>query len=234
MLILAVIVLVSAWYVKYGPDRRRFITFLLLWVVACLPHTIGANLQSRYFYFPGVFAALVLGDLLGTLRQRLYAWKSVWLFVLLVIIGYLSTDLHAFHQSLSYYMEATRIYDAGIQKMDQSLAGMPPGTRLVLIDFPDYINRPRTIGRGHQDSYAVLVYRNALPAHLILLGQNHDFTLTLLKSSHPIDPEDNPDPLGTPASPDQLAKLLAAPQTIAWRYLPGNPDNFVLTRNPEP
>ena len=122
MLTLALIVLVSAWYVKYGPDRRRFITFLLLWVGACLPHTIGANLQSRYFYFPGIFAALVLGDLLGTLRLRLYAWKAVWLLILLVIIGYLSTDLHAFHKSLSYYMEATRIYDAGIQKINKYLS----------------------------------------------------------------------------------------------------------------
>jgi hypothetical protein len=53
----------------------------------------------------------------------------------------------------------------------------------------------------------------------------------LLKLSIPND-DDNPDPLGTSASPEQLAKLLAAPHTTALRYLPGKPENFVIIREP--
>jgi hypothetical protein len=228
------IILGSAWHFKRGPDRRRFVTLLLLWVGACLPHTIGANIQSRYFYFPGVFAALVLGDLLGTLRLRLHAWKSAWLFVSLVIIGYLSTDYYAFHQPLSYYMEATHIYDAGIQKIKSKLPEVPAGTRLVLIDFPGSIKRSRTSHQGHKGGYRILIYRNALPFHLNMLYNNSNITVTLLKTSHPNDNDDNPDPLGTPSSPEKLAELLASPQTVAWRYLPGNPEYFVLAGNPKP
>jgi hypothetical protein len=226
------IALVWAWYVKRGPDRRRFVILLLLWVGACLPHTIGANFQSRYLYFPGVFAALVLGDLLGTLRLGLHSRKSAWLFIVLVLVGYLATDFRAFHQTLGSYMEGTRIYDAGIQQIKKDLPEMPGGTHLILIDFPDSIRRPRIGNQDQQDKYRVLVYRNALPYHLNLLYQNPNFSITLLKLSVPDD--DNPDPLGNPASPEQLAKLLALPQTVAYRYLPGHPGNFVLTRSLRP
>jgi hypothetical protein len=65
--------LMWTYYVKKGPDRRRFVALLLLWIGACLPHTIGANFQSRYLYFPGIFAALVLTDFFGALRERLSA-----------------------------------------------------------------------------------------------------------------------------------------------------------------
>lgn len=44
--------------------------------------------------------------------------------------------------------------------------------------------------------------------------------------------QNNPEPLGTPASPGQLAELLDAPQTTALRYLPGNPENFIIIRKP--
>jgi hypothetical protein len=121
---------------------------LLLWIGACLPHTIGANFQSRYLYFPGIFAALVLTDFFGALRTRLSARKAAWLFVSLIIAGYLITDLYSFQKSLSYYMEATQIYDAGIKKIRSTLPEIPAGTRLVLIDFPDSIKRPRT---GHHE-----------------------------------------------------------------------------------
>jgi hypothetical protein len=233
ILTLVLIVLVSAWYVKHGPDRRRYVTLLLLWVGACLPHTIGANFQSRYLYFPGVFAALVLGDLLGTLRLRFYARKSAWLFISLVIIGYLATDLYAFHRSIKYYMEATRIYEAGIQRIRENLPERPDGTHLVLVDFPDSISRPRTTRQGHEDGYRIIIFRNALPWHLRLLYQNSGLNLTLLKLSD-TNGDDNPEPLGTPANPGQLTKLLAEPQTVAWRYLPGNPDNFKKLTRPEP
>jgi hypothetical protein len=223
--------LVWTYYVKQGPDRRRFVALLLLWIGACLPHTIGANFQSRYLYFPGIFAALVLADFLGTLRMRLYARKSAWLFISLFIAGYLITDLHAFHQSLGYYMDATRIYDAGIQKIRSVLPEIPAGTRLVLIDFPDSIKRPRTILHGQRGRQRILVYRNGLSCHLSLLYPNSNLSVTLLKLSIPND-DDNPDPLGTSASPEQLAKLLAAPHTTALRYLPGKPENFVIIREP--
>ncbi len=142
--------LLWTYYIKQESDRRRFVVLLLLWIGACLPHTIGANFQSRYLYFPGIFAALVLADLLGALRTRFSPGKSAWLFISLIIAGYLITDLHAFHKSLSYYMEATRIYDAGIKKIKSTLPEIPAGTRLVLVDFPDSIKRPRTIHHGQR------------------------------------------------------------------------------------
>jgi hypothetical protein len=64
-----------------------------------------------------------------------------------------------------------------------------------------------------------------------LLYPNSNLSVTLLKLSIPND-DDNPDPLGTSASPEQLAKLLAAPHTTALRYLPGKPENFVIIREP--
>jgi len=223
--------LMCAYYVKQGPDRRRFVALLLLWIGACLPHTIGANFQSRYLYFPGIFAALVLADLLGALRTRLYARKSAWLFISLVIAGYLTTDLHAFHQSLSYYMDATRIYDAGIKKIRSSFPEIPAGTRLVLIDFPDSIKRPRNSHHDQRGRQRILVYRNGLPCHLSLLYSNSNISVTFLKLSI-TNGNDNPDPLGTPASPEQLVKLLAVPHTAALRYLPENPENFVIIQEP--
>jgi hypothetical protein len=231
LVLVLLIVLIWAWYGKQGPDRKRFAALLLLWVGACLPHTIGANFQSRYLYFPGIFAALVLADLLGTLRLRLYARKFVWLLISLVIIGYLATDLYSFRQAIKYYMEATRIYDAGIQKIRSDLSEKPDGIRLVLVDFPDSISRPRTTRQGHQDGYRILIFRNALPWHLRLLYQNSNLNVTLVKLSDP-NGDDNPEPLGTSVSTEQLAKLIASPQTMTWRYLPGNPENFIL--NPKP
>jgi hypothetical protein len=233
LFLVLLLVLMWAWSVKQGPEKRRFVALLLLWLGACLPHTIGANLQSRYLYFPGIFAALVLSDLLRTLRLRLYSRKFVWPLIAMVIIGYLATDLYAFHQSLKYYMEATRIYDAGIQKIKSNLPEKPDGIRLVLVDFPDSIRRPRTSLKDQQKGYRILVYRNALPFHLLLLYPKLYPIATFVKLSLSND-DDNPQPLGTPASPDQLDKLLASPQTGAWRYLPENPENFVLIKNPQP
>lgn len=220
-----------AYYVKQELDRRRFVALLLLWIGACLPHTIGANFQSRYLYFPGIFAALVLADLLGTLKARLPAPKAAWLFISLIIAGYLITDIHAFQKSFSYYMEATRIYDAGIQKIRSDLPDIPAGTRLVLIDFPDSIKRPRSSHRDQRGRQRILVYRNGLYCHLPLLYQNVNFSVTFVKLSMPND-DDNPEPMGTPVNQEQLANLLAVPHTTAFRYLPGNPENFVIIREP--
>lgn len=228
LLLLLLIVLMLAWRVKSAPDRKRFVTLLLLWLGACLPHTIGSHFHSRYLYFPGLFAALVLVDLLGSVRLRMSARNCTWLVISLIIIGYLSFDFYAFRQSLGYYMEASRIYDAGIQKIRTHLPEMPSGTRLVLIDFPDSIRRPRPIHQGYRNRERILVYRNALPAHLILLYQGQHFTVTLLTLSPPND--DNPHPLGTPSNSEEVVKLLASPQTVACRYFPGNPGNFVIAR----
>ncbi len=226
--LLLLIILILAWHVKQGPDKSRFITLLLLWVGASLPHTIGSHFHSRYLYFPGVFAALVLADLMGSFRLRLSGRNYTRVVISLAIIGFLSWDFYFFRQSLSHYIEASHIYDAGIQKIKTYLPAMPPGTRLILIDFPDDIYRPRNIHQGNPTRYRILVYRNALPYHLILLYQSQKFTVTLVRLLPPHD--DNSDPLGTPASPEEVARLAAVPQTVICRYLPGNPGNFVIDR----
>jgi len=46
------------------------------------------------------------------------------------------------------------------------LPEMPPGARLVLVDFPDCIYLPYMVIRLIGNKYRVLVYRNALPFHL--------------------------------------------------------------------
>ena len=169
LILLLSIILLSALHFKQGIDRKRFITLLLLWVAACLPHTIGSHFHSRYLYFPGVFAALVLADLLGSLRLRVYARNVTWLLISLILIGYLAFDFYAFRQTLSSYLMASQIYDAGIKKIRTYLPEMPTGTRLVLVDFPDCIYRPYNVHQGYRNNYRVLVYRNALPYQLILL-----------------------------------------------------------------
>jgi len=229
LILLLSTILLIAWYVKQGPDKSRFITLLLLWMGASLPHTIGAHFHSRYLYFPGVFAALVLADVMGSFRLHRWAHNGTRVAVSLVVIGYLSWDGYFFRQSLGHYIESSRIYDAGIKKIKTYLPKIPPGSRLILIDFPDNIFRPRNIPQGNPTRYRVLIYRNALPYHLILLYQNQNFTVTLVRLSPPND--DNPDPLGTPSSPEEVAKLAAAPQTMICRYLPGNPGDFVIVHN---
>jgi len=228
--LVALTLLTWAYYVKKGPDRRRFFALLLLWIGACLPHIIGANFQSRYLYFPGIFAALVLTDFFGALYARLSARQAAWL-ISLIIAVYLITDIHAFQKSLSYYMEATRIYDAGIKQIRSTLPEIAAGTRLVLVDFPDSINRPRSSHHNQRGKQRILVYRNGLYRHLPLLYPHSNFSVSFVKLSIPHD-DDNPDPMGTPVSPEQLAELLAAPHTKAFRYLPENPENFVLIRQP--
>jgi len=229
ILLLALItILIWAWRLKPGPERRRFITLLLLWLGACLPHTIGAHFHSRYLYFPGVFAALLVVDLLGSVRLRLYARNCAWLAVTLIILGYLAFDFCAFRQSLGYYLEASRIYNAGIEKIRGALPETPAGARLVLIDFPDSIIRPLRGRQGYPIRYRVLVYRNALPAHLHLIYPSRNFTVTFLTLSPPQDV--NPVPGETPSSPEEVAKLAASPQTVVCRYSPGNPGNFVIIK----
>ena len=183
LLFLLAVILLSVYYVKEGIDRKRFITLLLVWMAACLPHTIGAHFISRYLYFPGVFAALVLADLLGSLRVRVFARNVTWLLISLILIGYFAFDFSSFRQTLGSYLTATQIYEAGIKKITTYLPEMPTGTRLVLVDFPDCINRPYNVHRDLRIRYRVLVYRNALPVHLMLFYQRRDVPTTFLKLS---------------------------------------------------
>jgi hypothetical protein len=228
LLFLLAIILLLTLHVKQGVDRKRFIMLLLLWVAACLPHTIGSHFISRYLYFPGIFAALVLADLLGSLRLRVYARNFTWVLISLIVIKFLAFDFYAFRQTLSSYLMATQIYDAGINKIRTYLPEMPTGTRLVLVDFPDCIYRPYTVHQGSGNHYRVLVYRNALPFHLILLYGAQNFKVTFLKLSPANDGSFSP--LGTPTNPEQVAKLAAAPQTVICRYLPENPEQFIIAR----
>lgn len=223
------VILILALINKQGPDRRRYITLLLLWGGACLPHTIGAHYNSRYLYFPAVFCALVLADVLGSFKFRLCGRNCTWLLVLVVISGYFYQDFSAFHQTLNSYLDASRIYDAGIRKIKTHIPEMSFGSRLILIDFPGYIYRPRQSSQGYQFRYRVLVYRCALPDHLILLYQSHYFIVTLVRLSPSND--DNPDPLGTPSSPEEVARLVAAPKTFTCRYMPGNPGEFIIVHD---
>jgi hypothetical protein len=225
---LLLLILMLTWHVKRGMDHRRFVTLLLLWIGACLPHSLGSHFHSRYLYFPGEFAALVVAEVLGSLRLPGPGRKYVWLLISLAVIGYLSLDCYAIRQSLNSYLEASRIYNNGIKTISSCLPKMPPGARLILVDFPDCIYRPRHIPPGSPRRYRVLVYRNALPCHLALLYQTQNFTLNLLRLSPPS--EDNPKPLGTPTSPEQLARLSTAPHTVTCRYFPSHPGNFVIAR----
>ena len=228
LILLLSIILLLALHFKQGIDRKRFIMLLLLWVAACLPHTIGSHFHSRHLYFPGVFAALVLADLMGFFRLRVYARNFTWLLISLTIIGYLAFDFYAFRQTLSSYLMASQLYDAGIKKIMTYLPEMPPGTRLVLVDFPDCIYLPYNGHQSYGNKYRVLVYRNALPFHLFLLYPKINISLTFLK----ISPSDDGSfsPLGTPSSPEHLADLLTSPQNLICRYLPENPEKFVIAR----
>jgi hypothetical protein len=222
------IILLSALRFKQGIDRKRLITLLLLWAAACLPHTIGSHFHSRYLYFPGIFAALVMADLLGSLRLRVYARDVTWLLISLILAGYLAFDFYAFRQTLNSYLMATQIYDAGIKKIRTYLPEMPAGTRLILVDFPDCIYRPYTVHQGYRNTYRVLVYRNALPFQLILLYPGRNVTVTFLKLSPSDDASFSP--LGTLSSREHVAALMASPHNVICRYLPGNPEQFVIAR----
>jgi hypothetical protein len=228
LILLLSIILLLAWHFKQGADKSRFITLLLLWLGASLPHTIGSHFHSRYLYFPGVFAALVMADLLGSFRLRLGGRNCTGVAIALAIIAFLSWDFYVFRQSSSHYIEASHIYDAGIQKIKTYFPAIPPGTRLTLIDFPDNIYRPQNLPQENPTGYRILVYRNAFPHHLLLLYPGQKFIVTLVRLSPPNN--DNPEPLGTLSSPEAVAKMATAPQTVICRYLPGNPGNFVIGR----
>lgn len=210
-----------------SPERRLFSLLLLFWAGASLPHVLGAAWQYRYFYFPGVFSALVVAELLGFLR-RLSAGKTGILLVSLVVLAYLHLDIKAFQLSLASFSEACSIYDAGIHQIRKRLPELPHGAQLILIDFPNFIYSRQEQGPPKPEyHYYVNVYRNALPSHLRLLYGTDQFSVTYLKlASQPLG---SAVPLGEPASPEQVAELLALanPKTYAFRYVGGNPPCFI-------
>jgi hypothetical protein len=167
--------------------------------------------------------------MMGSFRLRRWAHWGSGVAVALAVTGFLVWDGYFFRKSLSHYMEASSIYDAGIEKIKTHLPDIPPGSRLILIDFPDKILRPRNTLQENPTRYRILVYRNALPYHLFLLYKNQNFTVTLVRLSPPNG--DNPEPMGTPSSPDEVAKLAAGSQNMICRYLPGNPGDFVIEQN---
>jgi len=221
MLVLAIWALVQT----SGLERRLVLSLLLLWIGACLPHVWAANWQYRYFYFPGVFAALVLADLLGVLYRR-WAGRAGILLVSLMLLGYLYLDVQAFRLSLASFSEASQIYEAGIRGIRERLPQLPTNARLVLIDFPDYIYSRQEQGHpGYWPYYYVYVFRNAVAAHLKLLYGNKGFKVTHLKLGGL--PGGNGAVLGEPASEEEVAARLAVPHTYAFRYLGGNPPKFI-------
>jgi hypothetical protein len=123
---------------------------------------------------------------------------------------------------------ASRIYDTGIKKIKTYLPEIPAGTRLVLVDFPDCIYRPYNVHQGLRNNYRVLVYRNALPYHLMLLYKTRDVNVTFLRL--PSSNDGSFSPLGTPTKPEHLAELSAAPQNVICRYVPGHPEQFIIAR----
>lgn len=208
-----------------GLMRRRFVTLVLLWVLACLPHTLMANLQFRYLYLPGVFAALIIVMLLGIFRHRIANGQG-YLRVGLVVLVILVMDLRGLHLAMNSFQESSRIYAAGIQKIKEKVPVMAPGTHVLLIDFPMFIHSQQNAGvpRPGLIPY-VYVFPQSMPYHLRLLYKQDDIAVTFLKFV-PVSLE-NPRPLGTPATFSQVRSMLSHPHTLAFRYLPKKVPHFV-------
>ncbi len=224
LLLFLLLLLFWAWRLKTRPERGLLVLLLLLWVGSCLPHTIGANACSRYFYFPGIFAALVTADVLAVLVRR--SGKPHFLWIFLVVTLLIAPDLRALNQSMDSYLRYTRLYDAGISEIRSCLPEMPAGTRLVLIDFPDYLYSQQLPPLR----YAIMIYRNALPAHLVLLYRQNNFKVSMVRLAAPS--ADNPEPMGKPADPGEFSELLAAPKTVAFRYFPERGGSFARLSAP--
>ena len=227
--LLLVAVLIWGWLRSRGLERRRFITLVLLWIATCLPHTLMANLQFRYFYLPGIFAALIIVFLLELFRSRLANGKG-YLRVGLVVLVILVMDLRGLHLALNSFQEASRIYDAGIQEIQKKVPVMAPGTHVLLIDFPMFIYSQQNAGvpRPGHIPY-VYVFPQSMPYHLRLLYKQNDIATTFVKLAP--DSLENPRPLGNAVTLSQVRSLLTHPHTLAFRYLPGKVPKFVqITR----
>lgn len=231
LILLLPAILAWGWLRTRGRDRRRFLALVLLWITSVFPHTLAANLQFRYFYLPGVFAALVIVNLLEILRQRLANGKG-YLRVGLVVLAILALDLRGLHLALNSFQEASRIYEAGIRSIREKLPAPAPGTNLILVDFPTFIysRQGARTPRAGNIPY-VYVFPQALPYHLQLMYRLDEIGVTLVHMAPP-SPE-NPRPLGTAATLGQVRAMLDRPHTLAWRYLPGETPNFVEIKEKE-
>lgn len=214
--------LLWGWVLSPGSERRRFLVLLLAWMAASLPHTLAANIQFRYFYLPGVFAALMLVELLGCFSCRLRQPRNAYLLVALIVLGYLAMDLRGFHYSLDSFQEASRIYNAGLKEIKKRVPVLSPDTRLVLIDFPDKIYSRQ--GQSRINKYYIYVYRSAFPYQLHLIYGTEEIDVSLVRLSSPSN--ENPLPLGEQVTRAKVSEMLDHPQALAIRYLP-NPPRFV-------
>ena len=222
LLLLLLALLLWALIISPGAERRRLAVLILAWWAASLPHTLAANVQPRYFYLPGVFAALVLVEVWESFSRRTRKPQTAYVLVGLVLAVYLAMDLKGFQNSLDSYQEASRIYDAGIKFIKERAPVLTPDTRLLLIDFPDYIYSRQ--GQSRIRKYYALLYRNALPSHLRLLYGADKLDVSLLRLAVPS--RENPVPLGKPGTWAEVQEMLARPGALAIQYLP-NPPRFV-------
>jgi hypothetical protein len=99
------------------------------------------------------------------------------------------------------------------------------GAHLVLVDFPDYIYNRQVPAPTPQYLYYVYVFRNGLPAHLLLLNKGAGLNITHYRLSPPSPA--NPNPMGFYAPPEEMVRLAGAPHTLVLRYLPGPTPRFV-------
>jgi hypothetical protein len=224
--LLLLVLLVLGLVLGQGADRRRLFTFILLWLISCLPQTLGGSIQYRYFYLPGVFVALVIVQLLGGFSRRLASRRLAAVLVSLVVAGYLFLDIRGFQLALSSFREASRIYQSGVKQITALIPNPDREISLVLIDFPFYIynRQARVVPRPDRIPY-VNLFAFPLAYHLKLLYQRDDITVTFARLSPP-RPE-NPCPLGDQVSPEQLKEMLSRPHTRGLRFIPGDPPQVI-------
>jgi hypothetical protein len=213
--------------IQRGPARRRFLALTLMWLGACLPHVLAANLQFRYLYLPGVFAALVVVDLWGSLSLRWLRTRGAYLLITLVLTGYFCMDLRGFQIAFGSYREASQIYDAGIKHLQKECPTLAPGSHLVLIDFPFLIWSRQGSPLKFYMNYSIYLYTR-LPFHLRLLYNIEQIDLTFYRLSPPCTQIFMP--MGEPVSAEKISEMQASPGTTVLRYLPES-QRFVTLRD---
>ena len=203
--------------IQRGTARRRFLALTLMWLGACLPHVLAANLQFRYLYLPGVFAAFVVVDLWSSLSLRLLRTRAAYVLIALVLAGYVCMDLRGLHTALGSYREASQIYDAGIKHLQKECPTLGPDSHLVLVDFPFLLWSRQGSPRKFYLNYYIYPY-SFLPYHLKLLYNVEQIDLTFYRLSPPSTEIFMP--LGDPISDEKIAEMQATPGTTVVRYLP--------------
>ncbi len=213
--------------IQRGQARRRFLALTLMWLGACLPHVLAANLQFRYLYLPGVFAAFVVVDLWGSLSLRWLRTRGAYLLIALILAGYFCSDLRGFQIASESYRKASQIYDAGVKHLQKECPTPAPGSHLVLIDFPFLIWSRQGSPRKFYTNYYIYIYP-FLSYRLRLLYGIEQIDLTFYRLSPPSNPIFIP--LGEPISAEKIAEVEASPGTTVLRYLPQS-QRFVTLRD---